>query len=57
MSTSEFANIHAGGGLNLWGYNGYYAIDEKDGTKYINYKGRSGATINVEVEFDRLVSF
>lgn len=56
MSTTEFSHMHAGGGLNLRGYTGYYAIDESNGSKYLNYKGRSGAAVNVEVDFDRLLS-
>lgn len=56
MQTDDFSNFHTGGGLNLRGYNGYYAIDEdKQGQKYINYKGRSGAALNMEIEFDRWV--
>ncbi|MBK9301838.1 MAG: M1 family metallopeptidase [Bacteroidetes bacterium] len=53
-----FANFHAGGGLNLRGYNGYYAIDaDNNGTVYVNYKGRSGAAMNLEIEFDRFIKF
>ncbi len=56
MQTDDFSNFHTGGGLNLRGYNGYYAIDEdKQGQKYINYKGRSGAALNMEIEFDKWV--
>jgi aminopeptidase N len=57
FATDQFSNIHTGGGLNLRGYNGYYAIDENSSGKYINYKGRSGASMNIELEFDRLVKF
>jgi len=56
-STTEFSNLHAGGGLNLRGYTGYFAIDENANGKYLNYKGRSGAAVNIEIEFDRLVKF
>lgn len=57
-STSGFSSLHAGGGLNLRGYNGYYAIDaDEDGNLYLNYKGKSGAAINCEVEFDRWFKF
>ncbi len=56
--TDGFANLHAGGGLNLRGYNGYYAIDADDnGVIYANYKGRSGAAINMELEFDKYFKF
>lgn len=57
FSTNDFAQLHAGGGLNLRGYNGYYAIDQSGSTSYLNYKGRSGAAINLEIEFDRFVKF
>jgi hypothetical protein len=48
-----FSNVHGGGGLNLRGYTGYYAVDEENGTLYINYKSRSGAAVNMEVDFDQ----
>ncbi len=55
-STTDFANMHAGGGLNLRGYTGYYAIDEDgNGDLYINYKGLSGASASLEVDFDRYI--
>lgn len=58
FSTSDFSNLQMGGGLNLRGYTGYYAIDEDaNGTKYLNYKGRSGASINFEIDFDKYFSF
>ena len=57
FATDGFSHIQAGGGLNLRGYTGYYAIDEDASGKYINYKGRSGAALNIEVEFDRLITF
>ena len=53
-SSTGFANMHAGGGLNLRGYSGYYAVDDNDaGDIFINYKGLSGASASVELEFDR----
>ncbi|MEZ5047742.1 MAG: M1 family metallopeptidase [Chitinophagaceae bacterium] len=56
MHTDQFAHIHQGGGLNLRGYNGYYAVDEdKDGLLYINYKGMSGASLNTEIDFDNYI--
>jgi hypothetical protein len=55
MSKTDFSNIHMGGGLNLRGYTGYYAIDEdEDGNLFLNYKGKSGAAVNMEIDFDRL---
>lgn len=57
MATNAFAEWHSGGGLNLRGYNGYYAIDQNNaGTIYTNYKGRSGAAINLEVDVDNYFS-
>lgn len=56
-STTGFSNIQSGGGLNLRGYSGYYAVDEDDkGVVYLNYKSRSGAAINMELDFDRYFS-
>lgn len=56
--TDKFSPFHYGGGLNLRGYNGYYAVDESNSnTIYANYKGISGAAINLEIELDRLVNF
>jgi aminopeptidase N len=59
FSTSDFATWHSGGGLNLRGYNGYYAIDQDTagGVQYLNYKGRSGAAINIEIDFDQYIKF
>ncbi len=56
--TDAFSQLHTAGGLNLRGYNGYYAIDAgSNGTLYVNYKGRSGAAVNLELEWDRLIKF
>nr|MBP6625514.1 M1 family metallopeptidase [Chitinophagaceae bacterium] len=58
FSQQNFNHLHGGGGLNLRGYTGYYAIEQDaQGNKYVNYKGLSGAAINAEIEFDRLVTF
>ena len=53
VSTNHF---HYGGGLNLRGYAGYTAVheDETDSLHFI-YRGKSGAAVNVEIEFDELV--
>ena len=57
-TTDNFSNLHAGGGMNLRGYTGYYAIDQNNQNEvFINYKGRSGAAINLELEFDRWINF
>lgn len=58
FATDAFSEWHSGGGLNMRGYNGYYAIDNDDeGNLYINYKGRSGAAMNLEIEFDKYLKF
>jgi hypothetical protein len=54
FATDNFSNIQQSGGLNLRGYTGYYAVDaDANGTIFINYKGRSGAAVNVEIDFDK----
>ncbi len=57
MQTSGFANLHMGGGLNLRGYNGYQAISTVKDTNYLAYKGRSGAAVNVEIDFDNYINW
>jgi len=46
-------HLHYAGGLNLRGYAGYYAYDERNGQQYLAYKGRSGASVNAELDFSR----
>ncbi|MBC8045553.1 MAG: M1 family peptidase, partial [Fimbriimonadaceae bacterium] len=55
---SETTNhFHAGGGLNLRGYAGYFVAQQgRDSTIYAVYSGTSGASINAELEFDRLIN-
>ncbi|MCX8080610.1 MAG: M1 family metallopeptidase [Bacteroidia bacterium] len=51
-------HFHYGGGLNLRGYSGYLLpVDLPDGTQAFEYKGFSGTSINMELEFGRLLSF
>lgn len=57
FNKDDFSNLHSAGGLNLRGYTGYYAIDQSGTTQYINYKGRSGAAVNLEIEYDRFFKF
>lgn len=55
ISTNHF---HAGGGLNLRGYAGYLApFEAKDGEVYLTYKGNTGAAVNMELAFDKLINF
>ncbi|WMJ74881.1 M1 family aminopeptidase [Cytophagaceae bacterium ABcell3] len=54
-------NFHMGGGLNLRGYSGYLSPDviTVDGADTIvfGYVGNSGAAINLEMDFDKFISF
>jgi aminopeptidase N len=51
----ETNHFHMGGGLNLRGYAGYFAADEKNGEIMIGYKGRSGASLNLELDYDNYI--
>ncbi|MCE9540550.1 MAG: M1 family metallopeptidase [Bacteroidetes bacterium] len=52
-STNTFQH---GGGLNLRGYSGYLAPQlTSDGSTVFTYKGQTGAAVNAELEFDRIV--
>ena len=57
--SSSTNHFHYGGGLNLRGYSGYYALDEytKNGTDslFLGYYSNSGASWNVEVDFDKFI--
>lgn len=44
--------FHNGGGLNVRGYAGYLAPEIVDGEVVSTYKGNSGASVNLELEFD-----
>jgi hypothetical protein len=55
---AETNHFHMGGGLNLRGYSGYLVAEEvSNGEVRYVYKGTSGASFSVELEFDRLVKF
>nr|MBA3899225.1 M1 family metallopeptidase [Bacteroidota bacterium] len=50
-------HFHHGGGLNLRGYSGYLApFTDADDNVRLGYKGLSGAAINAELGFDRLIT-
>lgn len=55
IGPTEANHFHMGGGLNLRGYAGYLIADQSNGQLLIGYKGRSGASANVEVEFDKYI--
>jgi aminopeptidase N len=52
-------HFHYGGGLNLRGYSGYLApeITDLDGFSFISfsYFGKSGASYNLEIDFDKFI--
>ncbi len=50
----ETSNLHFGGGLNLRGYTGYLAEFDN---RFPAWFGNSGASMNLEIEFDRWVPF
>ena len=51
-------NFQMGGGLNLRGYAGYLAPEEGGSdTLVYTYMGNSGAAVNLELDFNRLVKF
>lgn len=54
VTTNHF---HAGGGLNIRGYAGYLAPYDYGTTQINNYVGKSGTSMSIEIDFDRLVNF
>jgi len=44
-----------GGGLNLRGYAGYFMPDRRGTEELIGYKSRSGAALNMELDYDGLI--
>jgi aminopeptidase N len=50
ISRYDVNHFQQGGGLNLRGYAGYFAPDERNGGSYVAYKGRSGAAVNIEAD-------
>jgi hypothetical protein len=56
---NKTSNFQYGGGLNLRGYNNYYAIDQKgdDLNTYSIHQVKSGASVNAEMGFGRMVKF
>lgn len=48
--------LHFGGGLNMRGYSGYLLAErDKNGNVVAAYKGPSGAAVNAEIDFNRIV--
>ncbi|RYD87883.1 MAG: hypothetical protein EOP50_20030, partial [Sphingobacteriales bacterium] len=50
-SPYETNHLQYGGGMNLRGYAGYYAFDEREGKTLVGYRGRGGVALNAEVDF------
>ncbi len=49
-------HFHYGGGLNLRGYAGYLMVEkDKEGNVVNTYKGNSGLSANLEIDFNRIV--
>lgn len=57
FNTLNTSHLHAGGGMNLRGYAGYFAYDQRDGGNLLAYKSRSGVAINAELEFSNYIKF
>ncbi len=55
ISRYNVNHFQMGGGLNLRGYAGYFAPDERNGIMMEGYKGRSGASVNIETGFERYI--
>lgn len=55
ITANETNHFQMGGGLNLRGYAGYFIADQRNGQILIGYKGRSGAAVNAEVDFDKYI--
>ncbi|MCF8256774.1 MAG: hypothetical protein K9J06_04440 [Flavobacteriales bacterium] len=48
-------HFHHGGGLNLRGYSGYLAPEQRGDEILMAHSGVHGAAVNLELEFDRLL--
>lgn len=51
-SIYDVNHFQQGGGLNLRGYAGYFAPDERNGAQLTGYKGRSGMAANMEISLE-----
>ena len=52
ISRYDVNHFQYGGGLGLRGYAGYFAPDMHNGNQMESYRGRSGASANVEVDLE-----
>lgn len=54
----RLGHFHHGGGLNLRGYTSYVAPQlDDEGSVQLTYQGTTGASVNIELEFDELFGF
>jgi hypothetical protein len=52
-----FSLLQMGGGLNVRGYTGYLGVAGAPGNLTVDYKGNSGASLNIEAEFDKYIKW
>jgi aminopeptidase N len=52
---NDVNHFHAGGGLNIRGLSGYLVPVLHNGSMVYNYAGNSGASFNMELDFDRFI--
>lgn len=52
---ADYNHYHAGGGLNLRGYSNYLVPVNQANNQYLQYRGNSGAALNAEIDFDRII--
>ena len=52
---SNVNHFQMGGGLNVRGYAGYLAPVDEDGVQYFNHVGKSGASLSMELDFDKFI--
>ena len=55
ITATDMNHFQQGGGLNLRGYAGYFVAEKRNGATMIGYKGRSGAAVNAEIDFDNYI--
>jgi aminopeptidase N len=48
-------HFHLGGGLNLRGYAGYLSPQENGNDQIFNNVGKSGASVSIELDFDKFI--
>ncbi len=57
ISAAGINHFQMGGGMNLRGYAGYVITDTRNGNVLVGYKGRSGVSGNIEIDFDNYIGF